>query len=47
MEKAGMDYACKQIVDLVENRVAGIHLYSMNKPRQTGEILKQTGLRRI
>ena len=46
MEKAGMDYACRQIVDLVENRVAGIHLYSMNKPRQTGEILHQSGLRR-
>ncbi len=45
MEKAGIDYACKQIVDLVEHGVAGIHLYSMNKPHQTGIILKQTGLR--
>ena len=46
MEKAGIEYACNQIVDLVEHGVAGIHLYSMNKPRQTAEILRQTGLRR-
>lgn len=46
MEKAGIDYACNQIVDLVEHGVAGIHLYTMNKPRQTKEILRQTGLRR-
>jgi methylenetetrahydrofolate reductase (NADPH) len=45
MEKAGIEYACDQIVDLVGHGVAGIHLYSMNKPRQTGEILKQSGLR--
>ncbi len=45
MEKAGIDYACRQMVDLVEHGVAGIHLYTMNKPRQTQEILKQTGLR--
>jgi methylenetetrahydrofolate reductase (NADPH) len=45
MEKAGIEYACGQIVDLVGHGVAGIHLYSMNKPRQTGEILKQSGLR--
>ena len=45
MEKAGLDYACRQIVDLVEHGVAGVHLYTMNKPKQTGEILRQTGLR--
>ena len=45
MEKAGIEYACDQIVDLVGHGVAGIHLYSMNKPRQTGEILRQSGLR--
>ena len=45
MEKAGIEFACDQIVDLVGHGVAGIHLYSMNKPRQTGEILRQSGLR--
>lgn len=46
MEKAGIEFACRQIVDLVEHGVAGVHLYTMNKPRQTAEILRQTGLRR-
>lgn len=45
MEKAGIDYACAQIVDLVEQGVNGIHLYTMNKPRQTARILHETGLR--
>ena len=45
MEKAGIDYACGQIENLVSNGVAGIHLYTMNKPLQTKMILKQTGLR--
>lgn len=45
MEKAGLDYACEQIVDLVSRGAEGIHLYTMNKPAQTKLILKQTGLR--
>jgi methylenetetrahydrofolate reductase (NADPH) len=46
MEKAGLEYACEQIVDLIGHGVDGIHLYTMNKPAQTREIFKQTGLRR-
>ena len=45
MEKAGIEYACEQLVDLVQNRVAGIHLYTMNKPQQTETLLKMAGLR--
>ena len=30
--KAGIDYACEQIVDLGNNGVDGIHIYSMNRP---------------
>ena len=45
MEKAGIEYACEQISDLMDHGVAGIHLYTMNKPAQTKTILKQTGLR--
>ena len=45
MEKAGIDYAVTQIKDLVEQGVDGIHLYTMNKPKQTAEILVQAGLR--
>ena len=29
--KAGIDYACGQIRDLIDNGVRGIHLYTMNK----------------
>lgn len=30
--KAGIDYAIRQILDLKENDVDGIHIYTMNKP---------------
>jgi methylenetetrahydrofolate reductase (NADPH) len=46
MEKAGLEYACEQIIELVEHGVEGVHLYTMNKPAQTREIFKQTGLRK-
>lgn len=44
MEKAGIDYASQQIKELLENAVNGVHLYSMNKPRQISEIVYNTGL---
>lgn len=45
MEKAGMEYACEQILDLVNHKVDGIHVYTMNKPNQVSTIINQTGLR--
>ena len=39
MRKAGIDYAIRQIRDLQENGVEDIHIYAMNKPRTTGEIV--------
>ncbi|MBC8015873.1 MAG: methylenetetrahydrofolate reductase [NAD(P)H] [Sporomusaceae bacterium] len=45
MEKAGIEYACEQISDLVDHNVDGIHIYTMNKPNQVNIIIKQTGLR--
>ncbi len=45
MEKAGIEYACEQISELIQQGVAGIHLYTMNKPAQTKQILKMAGLR--
>ena len=45
LEKAGIDYACQQIIDLVENQVDGIHLYTMNKLEHSKFIIQQTGLR--
>lgn len=40
MRKAGVEYAIKQIRDLRAHEVDGIHLYSMNRPKTTEEIIK-------
>lgn len=39
MRKAGIDFAISQITDLLAHGVHGIHLYSMNKPKTTAEIV--------
>lgn len=39
MHKAGVDYCIRQIQDLQQAGVDGIHLYSMNKPKTTAEIV--------
>lgn len=41
MRKAGIDYAVRQILDLEEKGVDGIHIYSMNKLKTTREICSQ------
>ena len=41
MRKAGIDYAVRQILDLKEHGVDGIHIYSMNKLKTTIEICAQ------
>lgn len=38
MRKAGIDYAVRQIRDLKEHGVDGIHIYSMNRLKTTSEI---------
>ena len=40
MRKAGIDFAIEQILDLQKNGVNHIHLYSMNKPKTTAEIVR-------
>lgn len=40
MRKAGIEYASLQIRELIENDVDGIHLYTMNRPKSTAEILQ-------
>ena len=40
MKKAGTDYAIRQMQDLIDGGVDGIHIYSMNKPLMTTEIVK-------
>lgn len=44
-EKAGIEYACSQIKNLMSNQVDGIHLYTMNKLEQSKMIIQQTQLR--
>ncbi len=39
MRKAGIDYAIRQINDLLSNGISHIHIYSMNKPKVTAEIM--------
>lgn len=41
MRKAGIDYAVRQILDLKERGVDGIHIYTMNRPKTTAEIVEQ------
>lgn len=40
LEKAGLDFAIKQINELIHNSVEGIHIYTMNKPYVAKTILK-------
>lgn len=44
MEKAGIEYASEQILDLLNNKVKGVHLYTMNKSAQITEIVKNVNL---
>lgn len=39
MRKAGIQYAIDQILDLQKHGVPDIHIYSMNKPKTTAEIM--------
>ena len=48
LRQAGIDYACKQLVDLGRNRVDGVHVYSMNHPDialTAAQALADAGLR--
>jgi methylenetetrahydrofolate reductase (NADPH) len=45
MLKAAIEYAAKQIGDLIQNDAFGIHLYTMNRPKSTRQILEAAGLR--
>lgn len=44
MARAGIEYASRQIADLIENRVPGLHLYTMNKAREISAIVHNAGL---
>lgn len=40
LQKAGIEYACKQIEELKSAGVNGVHLYTMNKPHIAKELFK-------
>lgn len=40
MRQAGIAYATDQIIDLISNGVRGIHIYTMNKPEVTRDIIR-------
>ncbi len=42
--KAGIEYASNQISDLIGYGVDGIHLYTMNRPKSSREILCNAGI---
>lgn len=45
LRKAGIEFAAAQIRDLIDSGADGIHLYTMNRPKSTKEILEQAGVR--
>ena len=45
LQSAGIEYACRQIDDLVAYGFAGIHIYTMNRPLLARAILTGTNLR--
>ena len=44
MYKAGVEYAIDQIMDLKENGVHGVHIYTMNKPQIAEDIAKSINI---
>ena len=44
LRKAGIEYAAAQIRDLVKNGADGIHVLTMNRPEETEQILRLSGL---
>lgn len=40
----GIDYATRQCRELLDQKVEGLHFYTLNKPRSTTQILKNLGL---
>ncbi len=40
LRKAGIEYASKQIIELMNYGIDGVHIYSMNKPENAAEILE-------
>ena len=46
LQSAGIEYACRQIDELLDYGYEGVHIYTMNRPLLARAILSGTGLRR-
>ncbi len=44
VEKVGIHWAAEQVNDLIENGVAGVHFYTLNRSRQIHQICESIGL---
>jgi len=44
LRKAGIEYAAAQIRDLLDSGAAGVHLYTMNRPKSSRDILAGAGI---
>jgi methylenetetrahydrofolate reductase (NADPH) len=47
LQKAGIEYAALQIKELADNGAPGVHIYTMNKPEPTRQILEYADLLNI
>ncbi|EAX46633.1 5,10-methylenetetrahydrofolate reductase [Thermosinus carboxydivorans Nor1] len=45
MEQAGLEYASRQIADLLAHDIDGVHLYTMNRPHLARTLVRNTSLR--
>ena len=44
VRQIGLHYATEQCADLLDNKVAGIHLYTLNQSTATREICQRLGV---
>ncbi len=44
VEKIGTDWATNQVMELIENKVAGVHFYTLNRSKATLQIFKSLNL---
>ena len=47
LANAGVEYSCRQMQDLCDNNVEGVHIYTMNKPFIAEYCLKNLNIKRV
>ena len=46
-EKIGTHWATEQVLDLLDNKALGVHLYTLNKSRTSLQIYETLGIQRF